>query len=73
MNRDRAYFLLLNMGHFLDHLFTLIFATIAALVLHRQWGISYAALLAYATPGFLSFGFFHCPRVGSPTNGAVMA
>ena len=61
MNRDRAYFLLLNMGHFLDHLFTLIFATIAALVLHRQWGISYAALLAYATPGFLAFGLFSLP------------
>ena len=30
MNRDRAYFLLLNVGHFLDHLFTLIFATVAA-------------------------------------------
>ena len=26
MNRDRAHFLFLNIGHFLDHLFTLIFA-----------------------------------------------
>ena len=28
--KDRAHFLLLNVGHFLDHLFTLIFATVAA-------------------------------------------
>ena len=61
MNRDRFYFLLLNVGHFLDHLFTLIFATVAALALHREWGIGYAELLAYATPGFLSFGLFSLP------------
>jgi len=61
MNRDRSYFLLLNIGHFLDHLFTLIFATIAALVLYREWGIGYAALLAYATPGFFAFGLFSLP------------
>ena len=30
MTRDRLHFLLLNIGHFLDHLFTLIFATVAA-------------------------------------------
>ena len=36
--RDRLHFLLLNIGHFLDHLFTLIFATVAALALHREWG-----------------------------------
>ena len=61
MNKDRAYFLLLNIGHFLDHLFTLIFATVAALVLHREWGIGYAALLTYATPGFFAFGLFSLP------------
>ena len=26
MNRDRTHFLLLNIGHFMDHLFTLVFA-----------------------------------------------
>ena len=31
--RDRVHFLLLNIGHFLDHMFTLIFATVAALAL----------------------------------------
>ena len=61
MTRDRAYFLLLNIGHFLDHLFMLIFATVAALALHREWGLGYAALLAYATPGFFAFGVFALP------------
>jgi MFS family permease len=61
MNRDRLYFLLLNIGHLLDHLFTLIFATVAALVLYREWEIGYAELLAYATPGFFAFGAFSLP------------
>ncbi len=61
MNRDRFYFLLLNIGHFLDHLFMLIFATVAALALHREWGVGYAELLAYATPGFFAFGLFALP------------
>ena len=61
MNRDHTYFLLLNVGHFLDHLFTLIFATVAALALTREWGLSYGALLAYATPGFFAFGLFALP------------
>lgn len=61
MDRDRSYFLLLNIGHFLDHLFTLIFATVAALVLYREWNVSYAELLAYAAPGFFAFGVFSLP------------
>ncbi|MEM7190104.1 MAG: MFS transporter [Pseudomonadota bacterium] len=61
MNRDTQYFLLLNVGHFLDHLFTLIFATVAALALVRDWGVSYAELLGYATPGFFAFGLFSLP------------
>ena len=61
MNRDRSYFLLLNIGHFLDHLFMLIFATVAALALYREWGVGYAELLAYATPGFIAFGIFAIP------------
>jgi hypothetical protein len=36
MTRDRAYFLLLNIGHFLDHLFMLVFATAAALRLNSE-------------------------------------
>jgi MFS family permease len=61
MNSDRTYFFLLNVGHFLDHLFTLVFATVAALVLHREWGVEYSELLAYATPGFFAFGLFSLP------------
>ena len=61
ITRDQTYFLLLNIGHFMDHLFTLIFATVAALALHREWGVGYAALLAYATPGFFAFGLFSLP------------
>lgn len=58
---DRKHFFFLNVGHFLDHLFTLIFATVAALVLTRDWGLSYAQLIPYATPGFIAFGLFSLP------------
>jgi MFS family permease len=59
--RDRLHFLLLNVGHFLDHMFTLVFATVAALALSREWGLGYADLLKYATPGFVAFGLFSYP------------
>jgi MFS family permease len=61
MTRDRVHFLFLNVGHFLDHLFTLIFATVAALALTREWGLSYEQLAYYATPGFIAFGLFSLP------------
>jgi len=61
MNRDSSHFLLLNVGHFFDHFFTLIFATVAALALSREWGLGYAELLGYATPGFFAFGLFALP------------
>jgi MFS family permease len=61
MNRDRLHFLFLNIGHFLDHLFMLIFATAAALALSREWGLSYGELLGYATPGFFAFGLCAYP------------
>ncbi len=56
MTSDRFKFLLLNIGHFLDHLLMLVFATAAALALSREWGLAYGELLAYATPGFAAFG-----------------
>lgn len=59
--RDRLHFLFLNVGHFIDHLATLIFATVAALVLTREWNMSYAELAPYATPGFIAFGLFSLP------------
>ena len=61
MNRDRLHFLFLNIGHFLDHLFMLIFATAAALALAREWNLSYGELVAYATPGFFAFGLCSYP------------
>mgnify|MGYP001820235479 CR=1 FL=1 len=59
--QDRRHFLFLNIGHFLDHLFTLIFATVAALVLAQEWGMTYAELIPYATPGLIAFGLFSLP------------
>ena len=59
--QDRKHFFFLNVGHFLDHLFLLIFATAAALVLAKQWGLTYAELIPYATPGLIAFGIFSLP------------
>ena len=56
MTRQRIEFAFLNAGHFFDHLFILVFATAAALTLAREWGMSYAELIPYATPGFVAFG-----------------
>lgn len=57
----RLHFLFMNMGHFLDHLFMLIFSTVAAVVLVTEWDLSYAALIPYATPGFIAFAAFTLP------------
>lgn len=61
MQRSQVRFLFLNVGHFLDHFFMLIFATAAALRLTTEWGMSYAALIPYATPGFVAFGICAIP------------
>ena len=58
---QRIGFLYLNIGHFLDHLFILIFATVAALRLADEWGMPYAELIPYATPGFIAFGVCAIP------------
>ena len=39
----------------------LIFATAAALSLTTEWGLSYAQLIPYATPGFIAFGVCAIP------------
>ena len=39
----------------------LIFATVAALRLSTEWGLSYAELIPYATPGFIAFGICAIP------------
>ena len=53
--------MLLNVGHFLDHYFMLIFATVAALTLSAGWGMSYAELLPYGAPGFAAFALCSFP------------
>ena len=50
MQRSQVRFLFLNVGHFLDHFFMLIFATAAALRLTTEWGLSYAAVVTVITP-----------------------
>ncbi|MFQ5936628.1 MAG: MFS transporter [Acidiferrobacterales bacterium] len=61
MRHDGIGFFFLNIGHFFDHLFVLIFATVAALALANQWQMSYAELIPYATPGFIAFGICAIP------------
>lgn len=56
MNRARVSFAFLNVGHFLDHLFMLVFASVVALRLTAEWNMTYAELIPYATPGFVAFG-----------------
>jgi MFS family permease len=58
---NRIHFAFLNLGHLYDHLFLLIFATAAALSLSHEWGMEYAELIPYATPGFVAFGAFSVP------------
>jgi MFS family permease len=61
LTRQKIEFLFLNIGHFLDHLFMLVFATAAALTLTREWGMSYAELIPYATPGLVAFAASSIP------------
>ena len=50
--KDRLHFLFLNIGHFLDHLFMLIFATVAALVLMQRVGPLLCGADPLCDPGF---------------------
>jgi len=59
--QKRLDFVFLNIGHFYDHFFILIFATAAALVLSNEWQLSYSELIPYATPGFIAFGLCAIP------------
>ncbi|MDB4224888.1 MFS transporter, partial [Granulosicoccus sp.] len=61
MQHSQKNTLFLNVGHFLDHYFMLIFATAAALRLTTEWGMSYSELIPYATPGFIAFGVCAIP------------
>jgi MFS family permease len=60
MSSARATALLLNLGHALDHLFLLIFATaVAAIAL--DWGMAWEDLMPYAAPAFALFGLGSLP------------
>lgn len=61
MGSMRIRFLFLNLGHFLDHWVVLVFATAAALRMSTEWDMTYAALIPYATPGFVAFGIGAIP------------
>lgn len=61
MTQRRLHFLFLNVGHFYDHMFMLVFATVAALALTHEWGMTYAELIPYGTPGFIAFGLLALP------------
>jgi MFS family permease len=58
---DRRHFLFLNIGHFLDHFFLLIFATASALALIYEWDLTYGELIPYSIAGFIAFGLFSLP------------
>ena len=45
MTHHQINFFFLNIGHFFDHMFVLIFATVAALSLTTEWGMTYSQLI----------------------------
>jgi MFS family permease len=61
MTHHQINFFFLNIGHFFDHMFVLIFATVAALSLTTEWGMTYSQLIPYATPGLVAFGALAIP------------
>jgi len=55
MDKSRVTTAFLNLGHFLDHLAMLIYAT-AVLVMTARFGLSYEAMLPLSLGGFIAFG-----------------
>jgi len=58
---NRIHFAFMCAGHLYGHLFMLVFATVAALSLSKEWGMSYAELIPYAAPGFIALGVCAVP------------
>jgi predicted MFS family arabinose efflux permease len=69
----RSTVLLLNVGHAMDHLFLLIFAT-AVVAIARDWGIAWQDLMPYTAPAFALFGLGSLPsgRLGDLWGRRVM-
>jgi len=55
MNRPQTVINFVNAAHFIDHYAMLVFAA-AVIVMGPVFGMRYADLLPYATPGFIAFG-----------------
>lgn len=55
MNNPRTVIAYINIAHFIDHYAMLVFAA-AVIVMAPVFGMRYADLLPYATPGFVAFG-----------------
>lgn len=53
--QQHGHFLLLNIGHFLDHFFILVFPT-AVLFLATEWAMSYNELIKLGSVGALAYG-----------------
>ena len=60
MSHARSTALLLNLGHALDHLFLLIFATAVAAIA-VDWGMAWQDLMPYTAPAFALFGLGALP------------
>src|SRR5687768_4854684 len=60
MSNVRATALLLNLGHAVDHLFLLIFATAVATIA-ADWGMVWQDLMPYAAGAFVMFGIGSLP------------
>lgn len=58
---NRIHFAFMCAGHLYGHLFMLVFSTVAALSLSKEWGMSYAEIIPYATPGFIALGVCAVP------------
>src|SRR5205809_79343 len=56
----RSTALLLNLGHAVDHLFLLIFAT-AVVAIARDWGMAWQDLMPYTAAAFALFGLGSLP------------
>ncbi len=59
MSRNEAL-MFMNVAHFFDHLFLLIFPT-AAIAIAAEWGLSYGAALALGTPVYVMFALGTLP------------
>jgi MFS family permease len=60
MTNGRPTALLLNVGHALDHLFLLIFATAVAAIA-AEWGMAWQDLMPYTVGAFVMFGLGSMP------------